>query len=427
MRPTYRQLNRHFTAAVFAAPAVAGSAVSFLYNGGALWALFAVLRGRVRLARGRHLRATVAALYLYSLAMVLAALVNGSLAASLPKLAGLASLLLFPFAYSSWRISDKTEIARACMAGSAVACYGALLLALAQVHLLSVWRAWGAAGNELVFANVIVLAGGVSLLGLLRARGRQRLFFLGACLAALLAVAYSGSRAPFVLIVGYAILAAAAHLHGSRRRVSVRGALAGLVMAAGIAVLAVSSVADRIPAAGRMAELVTELSTLIEGSDYESPSGVRVALWHVGLELWLEKPILGHGAADLPVLLNQRLQDLYGVWRDYGHFHNLFINTLVEGGLAGLLPLLAAIAIPLHAAGRVLLRSANAEERFGASLLVVFFSMFVLMGMTNLVLRHDIMDAVFMIFLAVGLYLAVGTSEAEAAEGSPIPAAVLEG
>jgi O-antigen ligase len=50
--------------------------------------------------------------------------------------------------------------------------------------------------------------------------------------------------------------------------------------------------------------------------------------------------------------------------------------------------------------------------------------MFLITGLTNLAIRHDIMDAVFMIFLVVGLYLAIGTSARSRADvaapvGSP--------
>ena len=58
----YPRINKYFTVACFVTPPIVGSVVSVIYNGGALWCLLEVMRGRYSLAREPHFVATAAAL-----------------------------------------------------------------------------------------------------------------------------------------------------------------------------------------------------------------------------------------------------------------------------------------------------------------------------------------------------------------------------
>ena len=400
----YPKVNAYFTAICFAAPPIGGSIVSFVYNGGALWCLLEVIRGRYKLPRELHFIAMTAALYAYGLAMILAAAVNSNLDTSIPQLVGIASLLLFPFSYSIWRVSEKDEIMRICMAACAAACLGGLLLALVQVHLLSVDRAVGGAGNALVFSNVIALAGGVSLIGAFKHAGKERSVYLAAFLASAVAVVYSASRGPLIVVVASAIIVSLIYARGRAMRTTMFVAAAALVAVALLLASGVTPLSDRFGA------LFSNWSDIAEDGNFSSSVGIRVALWQIGLDLWLENPLFGYGAGELQTLIHQRLTAQYGITSGFSHFHNVFLNTLVEGGLVALVALLAMIAVPSVTALQVLSAPASEAERFGATLLLLILSMFLITGMTNLVLRHDIMDAVLMICLVVGLYLAAGSS-----------------
>ena len=397
--------------ATFAAPPLAGSAVSFLYNGGALWAVAEVVRGRCQLSRDPRFRAVVVALYLYCGALIVSALINPNRMDSLSSLIGLASLMLFPFAYSTWRISDGDEIVEACLTACAAAAIGGLLLAMVQVHvfvhLLTGGRAEGGAGNALVFGNVVALAASVSLIGVFCHGGRRRLLMIAGFLAGALAVAYSASRAPMILIVVNAVIVVAIHARGRHGRLWGLVALAALAALLGLFLVGSGGYLLR-----RFDVVLNDLARAYQGGNLSTSVGLRVAMWQTGLELWLEKPLFGHGAGNIRALLSGGLAQSHGLAVGFGHFHNIFINTLVEGGLFGLVGLVATIVLPVLIALRVLARSPGSAARFGATLLLVFFSMFVIAGMTNIVLHHDIMDAVFMCFLAVGLFLAIGDQPA---------------
>jgi O-antigen ligase len=386
----------------FFAPPIAGSLVSFLYNGGALWAFLEVLRGRKSLSTEPRFRATVMAIYAYCLALIIAAAINPHRWESAVSLLGLVSLLLFPFAYSTWRIARKNEIVEACLTASAAASIGGLILAMIQVHLLLQERASGGAGNALVFASVIALAGGVSLIGVFHYRDWRRLLMLGAFLSSALAVVYSGSRAPLMICFANTVIVAAIYGRGKRHIVA---ALAALLLLAAVVLLFAESGLTGYKS--RLELVPDELRDALKDGDFTTSIGQRLALLQAGVGIWLDKPIFGHGAGSIRTLIQQTTAENYGISLGYTHFHNVFINTLVEGGILALFGLIMMIVIPVHTAFSVLRHSVAEAPRFGATLLLVFFSMFVITGTSNIVLHHDIMDAVFMCFLAVGLFLAV--------------------
>lgn len=398
--------------ATFFAPPVAGSLVSFLYNGGALWALFDVARGRKPLSREPHFRATIMAIYAYCLALILAAAINPHRWESAVSLIGLVSLLLFPFAYSTWRIAKKDEIVEACLTACAAASIVGLLLAMVQAHLLAHGRPAGGAGNALVFANVIALTGSVSLIGVFHCHGWRRYLMFGAFIASAVAVLYSGSRAPLIVCFANAVLVSA--IYGRSKR-HIFAAAAALLLLAVVVMLFVesglTSYKDRL-------ELVPDqLRKALDDGKFSSSIGQRLILLQAGIGIWLEKPLLGYGAGNVSALMQKFTAENYGISLGYSHFHNVFVNTLVEGGLLALAGLLTMIVVPVYTAFGVLRRAAAAPPRFGAALLLVFFSMFVIAGSSNIVLHHDIMDAVFMCFLAVGLFLAVEKDEDVPATG----------
>jgi O-antigen ligase len=200
--------------------------------------------------------------------------------------------------------------------------------------------------------------------------------------------------------------------------------MALLAPVAAIVLLGAIVASGMTPLSNRLADIFSNLSEITRDGDFSSSIGIRLALWNIAVDVWLQKPLIGYGAGKLPELISYHLISQYNISEDFGHFHNVFLNTLVEGGVLAFLGLVAMIVIPLHAAFRVLTGPSGEAERFGAAVLVLLFTMFLITGLTNLAIRHDIMDAVFMIFLVVGLYLAIGTSARSRADiaapvGSP--------
>ena len=174
----YPAINRLFTFTCFAIPPILGSVVTFVWHGGALWCILEIARGRRRFSADRSMWLLAGLLYLYVLASALSFLLNGPSWEGAKDLLPFATLLLFPFSYSLWSISDKAAIARAAAYGSMVASYAALLYALPQ-HFFFNMRPEGGAGNALVFSTIVVMTSAVSLAGALMLETRWRLAFVG--------------------------------------------------------------------------------------------------------------------------------------------------------------------------------------------------------------------------------------------------------
>jgi O-antigen ligase len=397
----YSAVNRYYTALAFGAAPVAGSAVSFIFNGGAVWSLFEVARGKLRASRETHVLWMTAALYGYCASMIIAALINPGVADSFLKLPGLITLALFPFSYASWRLCDKDAMMRMAILASAWACLIGFAVAAIEITLLGSTRASGGAGNALMFASVMALAGAVCLAGVIDFRGRARLVCAVGFVAAIAAIFLSASRGPLILIGVSSLIVAA--VHGGRS--ALYRALA--VAAIGIAGVGAITASGLTTLGNRFADIWTGLQGMFGGL-FNTSEGLRIAMWEIGAKLFLEKPIFGHGAGSIERLIEENMQADYGLARSFGHFHNVFLNTLVEGGLLGLAALSAMLAVPAIVAIKVLSAPSQQHERFGATMLLLILAHFAVSGFTNLVLRHDIMDAIFMVFVVSGLYLAAG-------------------
>ena len=349
-----------FTYVVFAAAPIAGSVASVVVNVGAAGGLLEILRGVTSFGRDRFLLYLTVPLYLYCAAYLLSLAVNPApdWGLVLPVL----TLLLFPFLYSSWRLSKKETIARSAINGSMIACYGALALALFQFHFDGM-RAEGGAGNAIVFATVTCMAASISLAGALSRKGMAALLLFGAYCAGSIAILYSGSRVTWLAL--FLTTAAVLWIYRERRH-AWSSALA--VSCAALAVALVSFAgAQVIPA--RVAALAHDWQQMSEHGNYDSSLGRRAELWEIGLSAVGESPIVGHGPQATRALINDGFEKI-GLDVYYTHFHNGFLNAWVETGILGVLSLAAIFVVALYLGCGTLAASASPEERLGAAILI---------------------------------------------------------
>ncbi|EKF19841.1 O-antigen ligase family protein [Nitratireductor pacificus] len=411
----YRDVNRLFTFACFAAPPILGSVVSFVWHGGALWCAFEVLTGRRRLSPDRAMRFIALAMAVYAAANIMSFLANDPSWGRALQLLPLATFLLFSFSYSIWSISQKDTIARAAILGSAVAGSGALVLAVIQHYLIGM-RAEGGAGNALVFAHVACLAGLVCLAAALTLESARSRWLLVIYAASFLAVLYSGSRSVWGVMIGVTVLL----LLVCRQRAwdIFKGRLLAIVI--GVAVIGVLTSGLILH---RVELLSANWEALAETSNYRTSLGQRVALWEIATKLFLDRPILGYGMQSTESLIREHLILDYSLDSGFTHFHNGFLTAFVEGGIFSGGAVLVILAAMLVVATRILRGDADETARFGALLLLVVSLVHAGSGLVNLIFGHDIMDSVFMIFAITGLYLAAGTSMLPAEAGDRSPAA----
>ncbi|RUW41890.1 MAG: O-antigen ligase family protein [Mesorhizobium sp.] len=409
---TPAQINFYFSIVCFFSPPVLGSLVSITFNAGGVWSAMLLAAKRRRFNIDGPMLALTAAIYAYCAAMVLASIVNGTLAADLRFFLPLITFLLFPISYSTWSITEKTALARIAILASAAACFGALAIAIVQYHWLGT-RAEGGAGNAIVFATVTCLAVMLCLAGALSGIEKRWKLLVLAAIAGAIAIVYSGSRMIWVAvpIAGIVVL-----LVNRRRFTNVsmaRLAVIGVVVALAIAAIGSRAIMDRADF------LVSDWDALNANGDHSTALGLRVAMWEIGLAAVREMPIFGHGITASRALMKQGFHEQFGLSAGFSHFHNGFLTAMVEAGLLGGLALASIFIVAAWNAARTLRLSVDPVERFGATMVLVAVITYLIGGMAGILVGHDILDATLMVFLVSGTYLASGRTVAPTGKDAP--------
>ncbi|WP_040665657.1 O-antigen ligase family protein [Nitratireductor aquibiodomus] len=400
----YRNINRLFTLACFSMPPIVGSATSVIWHGGALWCVFEVVSRRRRLSSDSAMRWIATLMILYVVANFVAFLVNDPSWQSVYKLLPLATFALFPFSYSIWTIANREEVAQAALVGAVIASFGALIIAFVQSGFLGL-RAEGGAGNALVFADVACLAGLTCLAGGLTLDSKKALVLLLAFAAAFGAVLLSESRSVWLVMIVLALL----QLFIFRARVFtvLRGHVLALL---GVALLLLILTSGLI--VSRFDALWQNVDRLMAAGDYNTSIGLRVALWESGVRLFAESPIFGHGMQNTTALIKEYVLRDFGIEVGFTHFHNGFMTIFIEGGIVAGCAMIAMFAVITFYAIRSLGNKEDPLARLGGAMLLMLAAVYVGGGSVNVMFGHDILDAVFMVFLIVGLFLVQGTYRA---------------
>ncbi|CCV04450.1 conserved membrane hypothetical protein [Mesorhizobium metallidurans STM 2683] len=395
--------------------------VSFVFNGGGLWSTLLVALKRRRFNVDRPMVALTVAIYAYCGAIILASIVNNSIVTDAAQLVPLITFLFFPFSYSAWSISQKPTLARIIILSSMAACFGALLLTGIQYYWLGMERVEGGAGNPIVFATVVCLSVMVCMAGALSGIERNRGLLVCAALAGTIAILYSGSRIMWLamLIAGIAVLL----IH--RRKLRSRNARR-LLLVSGAVGLAIAALGFQI-ILERAEFLRSDWEALIAHGDHNTALGFRVAMWQIGLDAFREMPFFGHGVRASGALIKQGFLDQFGMDKGFSHFHNGFLTALVEAGIVGALALASIFAVAARNAARVLRMSVDPIERFGATMIVIVVITYLTGGMVGILVGHDILDSVLMIFLVSGTYLASGRTLPTMDEPTPPAASTVVG
>ncbi|MBZ9755779.1 O-antigen ligase family protein [Mesorhizobium sp. ESP6-5] len=402
---TPSRINVYFSILCFFSPPVLGSAVSFVFNGGGLWSVLLIVLKRRHFNVDRAMMALTIAIYAYCASNVLASIVNHAIVKDARHLVPLITFLFFPISYSTWSTTQKTTLVRIIVLASMAACFGALLLAVYQQYRLGM-RAEGGAGNAIVFAEVLCLAVVICVAAALSGIEKYRIALACAALGGTIAIIYSGTRIVWLalLIAGVAVLLI------NQRKLRGRDAVRVLLLLAAIAVAIAFFGFQTI--AGRVAFLHSDWDALAAHGDHTTALGLRVALWDIGLKAFHEMPLFGHGVGATRLLIKQGFQDQFGMDAGFSHFHNGFLTALVQAGILGAVTLAAIFVAAVRNAALVLRDSTDPIERFGATMIVAVVITYLTAGMTGILIGHDILDSVFMVFLVSGTYLACGRQAA---------------
>ncbi|WP_306048679.1 O-antigen ligase family protein [Oceaniradius stylonematis] len=402
-------LNRVYMIALYAALGVGGSAFSVLAAGAAVFSSFKLLIGRLTISRQPEALAMAAAGLAYYLSGVTMIATNpgdaNNYLLALERLIFLGFLPLF----LQISLSDRESLRESLETGAALGAVAVAIWALVQWGLSS-WaiisfRASGAPGNPGPFATTSAILLAVCLLAALRQDRTRRPLFVAACFCAAFALIMSGMRtlytALFVLPVVMFVFWPEARLRLLNQR------SIWVVTALAIALVSVSSliIASRLGHLFSMANL-SGLSPTAANS-----LGERIALWYCAADAFREAPFFGLGRADALALMGNCTNMLVGKPLQYSHFHNALATAAALGGIVEISAIGTLLVVPVYWCWR---RRLDPDARYGIVLTLSMLTIYGLNGVTNLMLGHDIHDALFVHIMTVALVLMAAREQGSA-------------
>lgn len=239
------------------------------------------------------------------------------------------------------------------------------------------------AGNALPFAATYMTLGFMALLGWHERTPLSRGLSLVALLVSLgTVVVWSQSRGATLTAVPLLVVAIW-YLRPSPKQLI--AGLAGVAILIGLA-MTLGGYGDKIAAV--TTRLTQGVATFFSGdAAMEFSTGARLIMYRAGLDAFADSPIWGYGvtqrfAAVLPYLPE-------GLSMGFSHLHNSFLTHAVAGGLMGVLILLGLLLTPFMINHSGTAQTALGKRDLQYSAGVIFLSL-IGIGMTNLILNHDV-------------------------------------
>jgi O-antigen ligase len=380
-----------------ALPAVAGSAISVILSVSVLWALISLATRRFEFKMTQSDR-----LLAWSMTAFVAAILFTGLIAENPTKA-LRSVWLIPF-LAPWVMIPRMRAAPTSgyltiyFLGAAVGTIAALVAATIEMWM-GASRPEAGAGNAAILSMMFLFLTGCAGLAITDTRPLRRWLALAGVLAGVLGVVVSQTRGVFIALPLTALLLL---IYAPKAWFSIllRPVSLGL-FAACAAILAATwtSVANRI------AETIHEL-TQVADSGHSANIGERLYLYEASYQAILNSPIWGYG-------IQNRMTSIIPYYdgdraAGFSHPHNGFLASALDGGLIALSALVAMLAMPIIIAARAPRDDANYRQRLFMALILV--SSYVVVGQTQIMFKHDIMDA-FFIFASIMIAVSIPDRE----------------
>jgi len=257
--------------------------------------------------------------------------------------------------------------------------------ALFQVLMLGHLRAKGGMANPIPFSNVALLAGAMSLIGIGRLTGWQRLAALAAGLSGVGACLLSQTRGSLIALP-LAALILGQHNFALIRAYPKRAALfLGVLIVTFVGLFVFIKLPDRFQI---LAQHLEEPQTVMNG---DPSSSHRAILWTYGVRAIRDRP-LGYGSQNaVDEVRRIAARDGYVV-PPYTHLHNEFLTIGVGRGLIGLSLLILLLVAPIIMAWRSP-QDGRYRDRLAFSLLLS--SSYAVFGMTNVLFSQDQMITFF--------------------------------
>lgn len=406
--PSDDRLNFGYLIALYAMLGAGGSIFTALVIGAIGFSLFRLLVGRLPLTGDRMARTMAAAGVLYFLSGALMVVLQPG-DGNLSLLWERAPFLGFVALFAQLRLSDRDTLRKGLEMGALIGAFGLAAWLAVELALfdgpIADFRAQGPSGNPGPLATTAAFLFAVNLFAVAQGADRpHRLAAAGALLAAL-AVGLSGMRTllPALVLIPVVCLWAFPRARGTALRP------VNLALAAAF-VLVLAAVAGGL-IAGRVADAFDYVADIGLQPSGTHSLGQRIAMWSCAWDAFQTSPLLGLGRSDALAFMTQCTGDMTGRGLVYGHYHNTILTSLAFGGVVELVATLALLLVPAYWAWR---RRNEPQARHGCALIAAILIVFGLNGMANIMLDHDIHDALFIHATSVGLAMMAGSAKPEA-------------
>jgi len=251
---------------------------------------------------------------------------------------------------------------------------GTVAIALNDYFVTGTGRAGESVANPIHFADVALLAGYLSLIGVLYVQAWWRyVFLLGPVLAAI-SVVFSGTRGAVVALVAMAVVAVvvSAALRLIKLRVLATAAVGVLV------VLAIGFAAGLGQISGVQRVMLDIADVLQTGLPTDGSTAIRLSMYQGGLEAFLASPIFGHGPFNYvqAAAATQAAPLFVGA----PHLHSDIFDFAASGGIVGLISYGLFLLAPMVE----MLRAPASPSRKGLLVVVAALTAgYFVMGLTN--------------------------------------------
>lgn len=407
--PSNSTLNRYYMIVMYAALGMGGSVFSIMAVGAAVFSAAKIFLGRLTMTRQPMiLSLAVAGLaYFGSGLLIIAAnpadAANYTLAVERLIFLGFLPLYLQLSLMDRESLRDSLEIGAA-LGAAGVATWAVFEWAVYPLETIS-FRAHGAPGNPGPYATTAAVLFACCLLASFRAGRTRRPLFVAASLCAAFGLIMSGMRTVYPALIVLPVLLFITWPE-ARQRLATRGAMWAFAASAVLLVLVGSFVLM-----SRLGHLLTMANFSGFSPTAANSLGERIALWYCAADAFREAPLFGLGRSDAYRYMHECTSALIGEPLEYSHFHNALATAAAFGGLVDVCATSALLLVPLYWCWR---HRRDPNSRYGVILILSILTIYGLNGVTNLMLGHDIHDALFVHLMTVAFVLMVARRPATA-------------
>lgn len=309
----------------------------------------------------------------------------------------------FTLLFAQITLLEARQLREALELGAAIGAFGLLGWALWEWMSLPFYtpyfRVHGAPGNPGPYATTAAFLFAVCLAAALRPRARWQWLYVISSLSAAAALSMSGLRTLYPVLIMFPLLMVFAFPRdgsGIDRKRLIWLAVGTVILVAPVAIYVISS---------RLADLVALLEATGLSPTADNSVGQRIGLWYCAADAFARSPIFGLGQSDAHVFMRQCTNALIGQPLSFSHYHNALATAAAFGGIVEVAATAALLLVPLFWCWRY---RKVLDARYAVVLMTSILTVYGLNGFSNLMLGHDIHDALYVHAMSVALSLLVG-------------------